>query len=165
MKPTRVMRPLLGGRLLGAALLAFSLTITLRSGAEAQAPAPTPDDPLVINLDDIEWGPPGNTPRFAQGTRTAQLGTDPDSGGPIYYAKFPAGSHFDLHWHSHTEYVAVLSGNVTFVLGEETHSLSPGSYVVIPARMNHSWDVPSGGEDSVILVRRRGPADFNFVER
>ena len=146
------------------ALLAVLMTVLLHSEAKSQAPAPTPDNPLVINLDDIEWGPPGNTPRFAQGTQTAQLGTDPDNGGPIYYAKFPAGSHFDLHWHSHTEYVAVLSGNVTFVLGEETHSLSPGSYVVIPARMNHSWDVPPGGEDSVILVRRRGPADFNFVD-
>ncbi len=155
----------IAGGLFRSALLAVLLTVMLHSEAKSQAPATTPDDPLVINLDDIEWGPPGNTPRFAQGTQTAQLGTDPDSGGPIYYAKFPAGSHFDLHWHTHTEYVAVLSGNVTFVLGEETHSLSPGSYVVIPAKMNHSWDVPPGGEDSVILVRRRGPADFNFVER
>ena len=28
------------------------------------------------------------------------------------------------------------------VLGEETHSLSSGSYIVIPARTNRSWDVP-----------------------
>ncbi len=165
MRTTYVARVRLGRPLFCGALLALLVTASPRAGVEAQAPAATPDNPLVINLDDIEWGPPGNTPRFAQGGRTAQLGTDPDSGGPIYYAKFPAGSHFDLHWHTHTEYVAVLSGNVTFVLGEETHSLSPGSYVVIPARMNHSWDVPAGGEDSVILVRRRGPADFNFVER
>ena len=155
----------IAGGLFRNALLAVLLTAGGYSEGRSQEPTQSPDDPLVINLDDIEWGPPGNTPRFAQGTRTAQLGTDPDSGGPIYYAKFPAGSHFDLHWHTHTEYVAVLGGNVTLVLGEETHSLSPGSYVVIPARMNHSWDVPSGGADAVILVRRRGPADFNFVER
>ena len=152
------------GGLFRSAVLAVLFTAMLHSEAKTQAPATTPDDPLVINLDDIEWGPPGNAPRFAQGTRTAQLGTDPDSGGPIYYAKFPAGSHFDLHWHTHTEYVAVLSGEVTLVLGEETHALSPGSYIVIPAGMNHSWDVPPR-DDSVILVRRRGPADFNFVER
>ena len=151
-------------RLLGSALVAVLLSATSYSEGRAQQPAPSPDEALVINLDEIEWGPPGNTPRFPQGVRTAQLGPDPDSGGPIYYAQFPAGSHFDLHWHSHTEYVAVLSGELTIVLGEETHALSPGSYIVIPARMNHSWDVPPGGEDSVILVRRRGPADFNFVE-
>ncbi|MEC7845986.1 MAG: cupin domain-containing protein, partial [Gemmatimonadota bacterium] len=112
----------------------------------------------------VAWGPPGNTPRFPQGVRTAQLGVDPDNGGPTYYALFPAGSHFDLHWHTHAEHVAVMSGEVTIVLGEETYSLSTGGYIVIPAKMNHSWDVPSGGADAVILVRRRGPADFNFVE-
>lgn len=53
---------------------------------------------------------------------------------------------------------------MTIVLGENSHSLSPGSYIVIPARMNHSWDVPPGNE-VVILVRRRGPADFNFAAR
>ncbi len=164
MKTTRVVTRLVGTPFFSGALLVSLLTATPRSGAEAQQPQGSPDEPLVLNLDEIDWGPPGNTPRFAQGTRTVQLGTDPDSGGPIYYAKFPAGSHFDLHWHTHTEFVVVVSGRVTFVLGEETHSLSPGSYVVIPARMNHSWDVPAGGEDSVILVRRRGPADFNFVD-
>ena len=40
---------------------------------------------------------------------------------------------------SYAEYVAVLSGAVTIVLGENSHSLSPGSYIVIPARMNPSW--------------------------
>ncbi len=164
MKTTRVVTRLVGAPLFSGALLVSLLTATPRSDAETQQPPGSPDEPLVLNLDEIEWGPPGNRPRFPQGSRTAQLGTDPDSGGPMYYAKFPAGSHFDLHWHTHTEFVVVVSGNVTFVLGEETHSLSPGSYVVIPARMNHSWDVPSGGEDSVILVRRRGPADFNFVD-
>jgi len=57
-----------------------------------------------------------------------------------------------------------MSGTVTIVLGEETHSLSTGGFIVNPAKMNHSWDVPAGGDDAVILVRRRGPADFNFVE-
>jgi len=35
---------------------------------------------------------------------------------------------------------------------------------VIPGALNHSWTVPAGGADAVILVRRAGPADFNFVE-
>jgi len=150
--------------LLSRVLVAVLLTVTLYSEGLAQQAASPPDQPLVINLDEINWAPPGSTPRFPRGVRTAQLGPDPDNGGPIYFANFPAGSHFDLHWHSHTEYVSVLSGEVTIVLGEETHALSTGSYIVIPARMNHSWDVPSGGEAAVILVRRRGPADFTFVD-
>ena len=154
----------IAGRLFCSALLAMLLTVTLRAEGESQERSPSPDQPLVTNLDDADWGPPGTADGFPRGVQSAQLGIDPDNGGPIYYARFPAGSHFDLHWHSHTEYVAVLSGEVTLVLGEETHALSPGSYIVIPARMNHSWDVPPGGDDSVILVRRRGPADFNFVD-
>ena len=152
-------------RLFHGALLAVLVTAVLGSEAESQAPGEAQDEALVTNVEDAAWGPPGTRDGFPQGVQSAQLGIDPDNGGPIYYARFPAGSHFDLHWHTHTEYVVVVSGEVTIVLGEETHALSPGSYIVIPARMNHSWDVPPGGDDSVILVRRRGPADFNFVER
>jgi quercetin dioxygenase-like cupin family protein len=129
--------------------------------AQAQA-APT-EKPLVIDFRDVEWGPPGSTPRFPIGVQTAQLGIDPDNGGPIYLARFPAGSHFDLHWHTHAEYVVVMEGQVTIVLGEQAHDVAQGAYVVIPERMPHSWDVPNG-MDAVIFVRRRGPADFHFVD-
>lgn len=159
MKTTHIAR-----RLSWSVLPVVLLTGTFHSEAESQAPASPEDEPLALNLVDVNWGPPGNTPRFPRGVQTAQLGVDPDNGGPSYYAKFPAGSHFDLHWHTHAEYVAVVSGPVTIVLGDETHSVSTGGYIVIPGGMNHSWDVPSGGSDAVILVRRRGPADFNFAE-
>jgi quercetin dioxygenase-like cupin family protein len=152
------------GRLCGSFLLAALLTGTLPTEAESQTSASSQEEALAINLADVDWGPPGNTPRFPQGVRTKQLGIDPDNGGPTYYAKFPAGSHFDLHWHTHAEHVAVMSGTVTIVLGEEAHTLSTGGFIVIPAKMNHSWDVSVGGEDAVILVRRRGPADFHFVD-
>ena len=90
-------------------------------------------------------------------------GIDPDTGGMTYYAKFPAGSHFDLHWHTHNEYVVVVAGKLTIVLGDQSHCLVAGSYIVIPGKMHHSWDV-SSGEDAVILVRRGGPADFHFIK-
>ena len=119
--------------------------------------------PLAINLADIPWGPPGGGNGIPVGVRTARQGIDPVTGGIMYYALFPAGSHFDLHWHTYDEFVVVIKGAVTIELGEETYSLAVGSYVVIPGKMNHSWDVPAG-DDVVILVRRAGPADFNFVE-
>ena len=117
---------------------------------------------LAVDLADISWGPPGGGNGVPVGVRTARQGIDPATGGVTYYAMFPAGSHFDLHWHTHDEFVVVVQGAVTIELGEETYSLELGSYVVIPGRMNHSWDVPEG-DDVVILVRRAGPADFNFV--
>jgi len=152
------------GRVLYASVLLASAAIL---AAPTSAPAQTQDqsgvEPQVVDFRDVEWGLPGTTPRFPLGVQTAQLGVDRDSGGPTYLARFPAGSHFDLHWHTHDEYVVVMSGGVTLVLGEDTHSLSQGDYVVIPGSMSHSWDVPEG-QPVVILVRRGGPADFNFVD-
>jgi len=121
-------------------------------------------EPLAIDLKDVPWGTPGGGNGFPVGVRTARQGVDPDTGGITYYAMFPAGSHFDLHWHSHDEYVVVVAGELSIQLGEQTHSLSVGSYVVIPGELLHSWTVPAGETDAVILVRRAGPADFHFVE-
>jgi len=121
-------------------------------------------EPLAIDLEDLPWGAPGGGNGFPVGVRTARQGVDPDTGGITYYAMFPAGSHFDLHWHSHDEYVVVVAGELSIQLGEQTHSLSVGSYVVIPGELPHSWTVHAGETDAVILVRRAGPADFHFVE-
>lgn len=127
-------------------------------------PATTPSSvPYVVDLDAVNWGPPGGGNGSPLGVRTAQQGVDPVTGGVTYYAMFPAGSHFDLHWHSYDEYVVVVSGAVTLELGASTQLVKTGSYIVIPGKMPHSWDVPLD-QDVVILVRRAGPADFNYVK-
>lgn len=121
--------------------------------------------PMAIALEEIQWGPPGGGNGFPVGVRTAQQGIDPVSGGITYYALFPSGSHFNLHWHTYDEFVVVVKGKITIELGEHTHTLGAGSYIVIPGHLHHSWEVPvSGGEDAIILVRRAGPADFYFVQ-
>ena len=120
--------------------------------------------PLALNLDKVEWGPSGGGNGSPVGVRTARQGIDPETGGITYYAMFPAGSHFDTHWHTYDEHVVVVKGEVTIVLGDEATDLTVGSYVVIPGKLNHSWDVPAGGSEAVIVVRRVGPADFHFVQ-
>jgi uncharacterized cupin superfamily protein len=80
-------------------------------------------DPLAIYLDDVEWGDPGDGSIAPAGTRTLLQSTDPNTGGISYYAWFPANGFFDLHWHTHDEYVTVISGEVTFTLGEEVFDL------------------------------------------
>jgi mannose-6-phosphate isomerase-like protein (cupin superfamily) len=131
---------------------------------EEESPA-SEYDPVATLLADIQWGPPGGGNGAPVGVQTARQGIDSASGGITYYAKFPAGSHFDTHWHTHDEFVVVVHGTVTIVLGDQSHSVSTGSYIVIPGKLNHSWDVPEGTEDAVIVVRRAGPADFHFVDR
>ena len=120
-------------------------------------------DPVALQFAELEWSPPGGGNGYPLGLRTSRVGVDTETGGVTYYAMFPAGSHFDLHWHTHDEYVVVVAGDISIRLGEEDHDLSVGSYIVIPGELNHSWTVPAGGEDAVILVRRAGPADFHFV--
>ena len=144
-------------------ILVISFLILGFSSAGSSVLAQTSTAPYVVDLDEINWGPPGGGNGSPLGVRTAQQGVDPVTGGITYYAMFPAGSHFDLHWHSYDEFVVVVSGAVTLELGDNTQLVSTGSYIVIPATMPHSWDVPLDG-DVVILVRRVGPADFNYVE-
>ncbi len=145
--------------------LALSSALLANFGLQAEESPAGIFEPLALNLADVDWGPPGGGNGAPVGVQTARQGIDPVTGGITYYAKFPAGSHFDLHWHTHDEFVVVVQGTVTIVLGEESHSVSAGSYIVIPGKLNHSWDVPAGSEDVVIVVRRGGPADFNYVNR
>ena len=145
-------------------LLITVLIITLYLSISMDGPsAQQVTQPLAVNLDELEWGPPGGGNGSPLGLRTARQGVDPKTGGQTYYAMFPAGSHFDLHWHSYDEHVVVVKGELTIELGDEVYELSTGSYIVIPGKLNHSWDVPEGGDEAVILVRRAGPADFHYV--
>lgn len=145
-------------------LLACLAPILAVAASPAAASAQAKLAPAVINIADVRWSAPSERPCYPLGVQTAQLGTDPDNGGPAYLARFPAGSQFERHWHTHNEFVVVVSGDGEIVLGDERHTLSPGSYVVIPGRLAHSWHVPPGGPPLVIQVRRAGPADFHFVD-
>jgi quercetin dioxygenase-like cupin family protein/ketosteroid isomerase-like protein len=145
-------------------LLARLAPIVMIALSPADGSAQATLEPGVINIAEVQWSAPSNRPCYPLGVQTAQLGTDPDNGGPAYLARFPAGSQFALHWHTHHEFVVVVNGNGTIVLDDQRHALSPGSYVVIPGRVAHSWHVPPGGAPLVIQVRRAGPADFHFVD-
>ena len=159
MKNLLVGRASLRGLLLITVILvAFYLSISVSVSSAQQA-----TQPLAVNLNELDWGPPGGGNGAPLGLRTSRQGVDPVTGGQTYYAMFPAGTHFDLHWHTYDEHVVVVKGEVTIELGNEAYDLSAGSYIVIPGKLNHSWDVPEGGSEAIILVRRAGPADFHFV--
>jgi mannose-6-phosphate isomerase-like protein (cupin superfamily) len=118
-----------------------------------------------FRLETAKWSEPYGGPLgYPKGAQRASLGIDSRSGGETYYARFPAGSRFALHWHAHAEYAVVLRGKVTHILGKDKYSLGVGDYVVIPPKVAHGWEVDAGG-DVFLMIRRDGPADFNFVER
>lgn len=145
-------------------LFALAISAIVLSSCNLNASGTLPVQPVAVNVADLQWGQAGDGSIAPAGTRTAFQGVDPSTGGVTYYAWFPAGGHFDLHWHSHDEFVTVVQGPVTIALGEQVHNLQTGAYVVIPGGLPHYWDVPTSG-DAIILVRRAGPADFHFVNR
>lgn len=122
----------------------------------------------IFSIDDIDWGTAGGGGGFPVGVRTQLIATDKSTQGITYYAWFPEGSNFDMHWHSFAEYAVVLQGNVFLNLAGKELSLKEGAYVEIPGKVNHSWNVPADKDGSsnnvILLVRRAGPADFHFVK-
>ena len=106
-----------------------------------RAQGTNPAFPTVpFRLDSAPWSEPYAGPLgIPKGAQRAVLGTDPTSGGETYYAHFPAGTRFELHWHAYAEYAVVLRGKVAHTLGKETSPLQAGDYVVIPPK------IPTGG--------------------
>lgn len=160
------LRPLNYGGLKFSSTAAWIIVIVLIAAAniDARAQQKETTKQQVVHIGELNWGPPGGSNGFPVGVRTARQGIDPTTGGITYYALFPAGSHFDLHRHTFDEFVVVVSGALEIQLGERQHDLTVGSYIVIPGSLEHAWTVPQGNKDAIILVRRAGPADFEFVD-
>ncbi len=143
-----------------ALLLALSAGFATHTQAQAQAAR---EAPVVMNWRSAEWGPPTSRPRYPAGLRNAPISTDPETGGVTYLARFPAGSRFDMHWHTHTETVIMLDGAVDIILDGTRHTATKGSYIIIPGTAHHEWRVHADA-DVVLFARRDGPPDFHFVE-
>jgi quercetin dioxygenase-like cupin family protein len=147
------------------AVLGFLLATPGGSARQSRQDAATEYPKNVFHLETAQWSEPYKGPLgFPKGAQRVSLSIDSRTGGETYYARFPAGSHFALHWHAHAEYAVVLRGKATHILGTERTSLQVGDYVVIPPKVNHAWEADAGG-DVYLLIRRDGPADFNFLER
>jgi quercetin dioxygenase-like cupin family protein len=118
-----------------------------------------------VRLAAVPWSVPyDGSEGYPKGAQRATVSVDPRTGGETYYARFPAGSRFEPHWHAHNEYAVVLRGKVVHTLGQHSDSLAPGDYIVIPAKTTHGWTVDPSG-DVFLLIRRDGPADFHFIAR
>ena len=146
-------------------MLGFVLLTTSGSAQQNKEIATAESQKTLFRLATAEWSEPYNGPLgYPKGAQRASLGIDPRTGGETYYARFPAGSRFALHWHAYSEYAVVLRGKVTHIVGGKRQPLEPGDYVVIPPKVAHGWEAGASG-DAFLLIRRDGPADFNFVER
>ena len=139
------------------------LPFLLVAGATlADAPQPpSTEDVLVTTLASAKCAE-SKAPGMPKGAQSAVIGIDPNTKGLTNYARTPAGAGLAAHWHSFAEYTVLLSGTGTLVIAGKEHAVGPGSYFVIPAKTVHQLSCGAGAE-CVLLTRRAGPTDYNFV--
>ena len=117
-------------------------------------------------LKDTQWGPA--PPFVPPGAQMAVLSGDPSK--PVSYSvrlKFPANYAIPAHSHPTDENVVVVSGAVTFGMGDKLNkaaantTLGIGGYALQPAGMNHF--AYTGAQEATIVLYGIGPVDFKYA--
>jgi quercetin dioxygenase-like cupin family protein len=135
----------------------------LASAALADAPKlPSTEEALVADPTQAKFNPV-TVEGIPPGPMASPIAVDPATKASIGYAKIPAKYDFPKHWHSQTEYTVLISGSAIFTVDGKPHEMVPGSYIVIPAKAQHELHC-GGASDCILLTRRAGPTDYNFVK-
>jgi len=123
-------------------------------------------DHVITTLKDAQWGPA--PPVLPPGAQITVLSGDPFK--PVAYAirlKFPANYAIPAHSHPTDENVVVVSGALTFGMGQKltktatNKTLGIGGYALMPAGMNH-FAYATAAETSIVLYGV-GPVEFKYV--
>jgi quercetin dioxygenase-like cupin family protein len=118
-------------------------------------------------LKDAQWGPA--PPFVPPGAQLAVLSGDPTKPAPYAVRlKFPANYAIPAHSHPTDENVVVVSGAVTFGMGNKltktasNTTLTVGGYALQPAGVNHF--AYTGAQEATIVLFGIGPVDFKYVD-
>jgi quercetin dioxygenase-like cupin family protein len=113
------------------------------------------------------WGPA--PPFLAEGAQIAVLSGDPTK--PVPYTvrlKFPPNYAIQAHSHPTDENVVIISGGLTFGMGDTlkkgaagNKTLGPGGYALMPAGMNH---YAYATRETTIVLYGQGPVEFKYVD-
>jgi quercetin dioxygenase-like cupin family protein len=115
---------------------------------------------------EAQWGPA--PPMLPAGAQIAVLSGDPTNAVPYSVRlKFPANYAIPAHSHPTDENVVVVSGAVTFGMGDKldkkaatNKTLGVGGYALASAGMNHfSYTT----QESTIVLFGMGPVEFKYV--
>jgi quercetin dioxygenase-like cupin family protein len=121
---------------------------------------------VIQSLQEAQWGPA--PPLVPAGAQIAVLSGDPTKAVPYAVRlKFPANYAIPAHSHPTDENVVVVSGALTFGMGNTLRkgaaantTLSPGGYALMPANMNH---FAYTAEETTIVLYGQGPVEFTYV--
>lgn len=134
-------------------VIILGCVVSLASAAKAQ-----------VNAGDLKWGPA--PPNLPPGSEMAVLAGDPTKPGVfVARAKVPPGYKVPPHHHPTDEYVTVLSGDLTYGMGDKFdttkgHAMTAGGFFQAAANMNHYVWSKSG---AVIQFSAEGPFAIIYV--
>jgi quercetin dioxygenase-like cupin family protein len=121
---------------------------------------------VISAVKEAQWGPA--PPMLPPGAEIAVLAGNP--GGSSAYTvrlKFPANYAIPAHSHPTDENVVIVSGALTFGMGDKlaksasgNKTLSPGGYALMPAGMNHYAYTTAA---TTIVLYGQGPVEFKYV--
>lgn len=122
---------------------------------------------VIQALNEAQWGPA--PPLLPAGAQIAVLAGDPTKGVPYTIRlKFPAHYAIPAHSHPTDEHVVVVSGALTFGMGDKlvkdapaNKKLSSGGFALMPAHMNHY--AYTGDQETTIVLYGQGPVEFKYV--
>ncbi len=121
---------------------------------------------VIVGVQEAHWGPA--PPMLPAGAQIAVLAGDPTgTGAYAVRLKFPAHYAIPAHSHPTDEHVVVVSGAVTFGMGDAlvrnaagNKTLTPGGFALMPAGMNHYAYTTT---ESTIVLYGQGPVEFKYV--
>jgi quercetin dioxygenase-like cupin family protein len=146
------------------ASMIFAIAIALPAAAAAADMAMPTANMQAMQADEVKWGPaPAVLPPGAQ---LAVLAGNPAAKGFVSLrAKLPAGYVIPPHTHPTDEHVVVISGDMSFGMGDKMapameKTLQAGGYFVAQSGMHHYARTTSG---AVIQVDMEGPFELTYV--
>jgi len=118
----------------------------------------------AMRPDQLKWMPA--PPVLSKGAQISVLSGDPEKAGPFTIRlKTPAGYKIPAHSHPTAERVTIISGDFHFGMGDKldeakAEKLSSGSFVDMPANMNH-YALTS--TETVVQIDSEGPFAIKYV--
>jgi quercetin dioxygenase-like cupin family protein len=150
-------------KILPSALLLGACFCHFPAGLSAQS-----DAHVIAPFQDARWSPA--PPMLPAGATIVVLAGDPTQAVPYTIRlKFPAGYAIPAHSHPTDENVVVVSGALTFGMGDKlirddskNKTLTAGGYALMPAGMNHYAFTTT--EETTIVLYGQGPVEIKYVD-
>ena len=125
------------------------------------------DSHVIAQVQDAQWG--AAPPVLPAGAQIAVLAGNPMEAVPYTVRlKFPPHYAIPAHSHPTDENVVVVSGALTFGMGDKLSpsdarntKLTPGGFALMPAGMNHYAFTTD--QETTIVLYGQGPVEFKYV--